>query len=241
MPGIKPPNVYYKDLEEAKKYCDSDLLQSQKIETIILCHKLTNNNLDLVFKKLFKLFKKTKDFLGDYVPNKVFITPNMSYNQYIKTQHIVDNFEYFMMNSFNGGMIVFDDESYDVDWYDKEDYKNQIKIIKTIMGYCNYRFIMAETFNLSTRPFYSFSVIKSDYIKNPVNSVFIKTIFGRDRPDLTFVFVKKIDRDNALTYIMPPETKITTDIEEAAEIIADTLLCPWEAIKLKIQLSRPGF
>lgn len=27
----------------------------------------------------------------------------------------------------------------------------------------------------------------------------------------------------------------------SAEIIADTLLCPWEAIKLKIQLSRPGF
>lgn len=26
----------------------------------------------------------------------------------------------------------------------------------------------------------------------------------------------------------------------SAEIIADTLLCPWEAIKLKIQLSRPG-
>jgi len=26
-----------------------------------------------------------------------------------------------------------------------------------------------------------------------------------------------------------------------AEVIADTLLCPWEAIKLKIQLSRPGF
>ncbi|MCL4118492.1 UNVERIFIED_CONTAM: hypothetical protein GTU68_019102 [Idotea baltica] len=27
----------------------------------------------------------------------------------------------------------------------------------------------------------------------------------------------------------------------SAEIIADCLLCPWEAIKLKIQLSRPGF
>lgn len=27
----------------------------------------------------------------------------------------------------------------------------------------------------------------------------------------------------------------------SAEIIADLLLCPWEAIKLKIQLSRPGF
>ncbi len=26
----------------------------------------------------------------------------------------------------------------------------------------------------------------------------------------------------------------------SAEIIADCLLCPWEAIKLKIQLSRPG-
>lgn len=26
----------------------------------------------------------------------------------------------------------------------------------------------------------------------------------------------------------------------SAEIIADTLLCPWEAVKLKIQLSRPG-
>lgn len=27
----------------------------------------------------------------------------------------------------------------------------------------------------------------------------------------------------------------------SAEVIADLLLCPWEAIKLKIQLSRPGF
>ena len=27
----------------------------------------------------------------------------------------------------------------------------------------------------------------------------------------------------------------------SAEIIADLLLCPWEALKLKIQLSRPGF
>ena len=27
----------------------------------------------------------------------------------------------------------------------------------------------------------------------------------------------------------------------SAEVIADTLLCPWEAMKLKIQLSRPGF
>ena len=27
----------------------------------------------------------------------------------------------------------------------------------------------------------------------------------------------------------------------SAEIIADCLLCPWEAVKLKIQLSRPGF
>ena len=27
----------------------------------------------------------------------------------------------------------------------------------------------------------------------------------------------------------------------SAEVIADTLLCPWEAVKLKIQLSRPGF
>lgn len=27
----------------------------------------------------------------------------------------------------------------------------------------------------------------------------------------------------------------------SAEVIADCLLCPWEAIKLKIQLSRPGF
>ena len=26
----------------------------------------------------------------------------------------------------------------------------------------------------------------------------------------------------------------------SAEVIADTLLCPWEAVKLKIQLSRPG-
>ena len=25
-----------------------------------------------------------------------------------------------------------------------------------------------------------------------------------------------------------------------AEIIADVMLCPWEAIKLKMQLSRPG-
>jgi solute carrier family 25 phosphate transporter 3 len=27
----------------------------------------------------------------------------------------------------------------------------------------------------------------------------------------------------------------------SAEVIADTFLCPWEAVKLKIQLSRPGF
>lgn len=27
----------------------------------------------------------------------------------------------------------------------------------------------------------------------------------------------------------------------SAEVIADMLLCPWEAVKLKIQLSRPGF
>ena len=27
----------------------------------------------------------------------------------------------------------------------------------------------------------------------------------------------------------------------SAEVIADLLLCPWEAVKLKIQLSRPGF
>ena len=27
----------------------------------------------------------------------------------------------------------------------------------------------------------------------------------------------------------------------SAEVIADCLLCPWEAVKLKIQLSRPGF
>lgn len=27
----------------------------------------------------------------------------------------------------------------------------------------------------------------------------------------------------------------------SAEVIADLLLCPWEALKLKIQLSRPGF
>lgn len=27
----------------------------------------------------------------------------------------------------------------------------------------------------------------------------------------------------------------------SAEVIADCLLCPWEALKLKIQLSRPGF
>jgi len=26
----------------------------------------------------------------------------------------------------------------------------------------------------------------------------------------------------------------------SAEVIADMLLCPWEALKLKIQLSRPG-
>jgi solute carrier family 25 phosphate transporter 3 len=50
------------------------------------------------------------------------------------------------------------------------------------------------------------------------------------------VYKKIVGAENADKY-----KKIGWSIASgSAEVIADTLLCPWEAIKLKIQLSRPG-
>ena len=51
------------------------------------------------------------------------------------------------------------------------------------------------------------------------------------------VYKKVVGEENAEKY-----RKIGWSVASgSAEIIADVLLCPWEAVKLKIQLSRPGF
>lgn len=51
------------------------------------------------------------------------------------------------------------------------------------------------------------------------------------------VYKKIVGEENADKY-----KKVGWSIASgSAEVIADLLLCPWEAMKLKIQLSRPGF
>lgn len=51
------------------------------------------------------------------------------------------------------------------------------------------------------------------------------------------VFSKIVGQENSVTY-----RKVGWTVASAtAEFVADLFLCPWEAVKLKIQLSRPGF
>lgn len=51
------------------------------------------------------------------------------------------------------------------------------------------------------------------------------------------VYKKIVGEENAEKY-----KKVGWSVASGcAEVIADVLLCPWEAAKLKIQLSRPGF
>jgi hypothetical protein len=203
-PGVKLPDIYYKDLETVKKYCSKEFLIAANVEKIVKYNMFTDiDNFNDKLKVIYDVFKKTASYLGDYKPKQLNPEYFKTYGDYIHAQLTVNNFDLFIYHNYEGRMFVYDSKKGCLSWYDKNNYKEQMKVLKhNLVKSKYYDSIVKNTHTLSTRPLYSFSILTTDFLEDPYYSPF-EAILDYDAPKYTFFFQKEADRDNAVKYLNP--------------------------------------